>query len=162
MLATHSSLGMESLVSITQDNKLKYIIILLSSWSDGRQHAVKDFSISCLYNYILMVYRSLSKVYLFRYLLIWSIWVSRAFTTLIASDGSWPCIADLRAAVKLSTCDEQKDCIKYSIKIKNHSLRAGISYFLFKFRTFVCVKTILYLVIIKIYLVQEIKFSLSQ
>ena len=39
----------------------------------------------------------------FRYLLMWSIWVRRALTTLIASEGSWPCIADLRAAVKLST-----------------------------------------------------------
>ena len=35
--------------------------------------------------------------------LIWSICVSRAFTTLIASDGSLPDITDWRAAVKLST-----------------------------------------------------------
>ena len=38
----------------------------------------------------------------------WSIWVSRAFTTLIASEGSWPCMADLRAAVKLSTYHREK------------------------------------------------------
>ena len=37
------------------------------------------------------------------YLLIWSICVSRAFTTRMASEGSLPDMADLRAAVRLST-----------------------------------------------------------
>lgn len=47
----------------------------------------------------------------FRYLLMWSIWVRRALTTLIASEGSWPCIADLRAAVKLSTYKVRAGCL---------------------------------------------------
>ena len=37
------------------------------------------------------------------YLFTWSIWVSRAFTTLMASDGSLPDMADCLAAVRLST-----------------------------------------------------------
>lgn len=39
----------------------------------------------------------------FGYLLSWSICVRTEFTTLIASDGSLPDIADFRAAVRLST-----------------------------------------------------------
>ena len=48
------------------------------------------------------------------YLLIWSSWVSRAFTTLMASDGSLPDIVLLRAAVKLSTFNKvRKDLFLY-------------------------------------------------
>ena len=38
------------------------------------------------------------------YFLIWSICVRSAFTTLMASEGSFPDMDDFRAAVRLSTC----------------------------------------------------------